>query len=365
MGVSPLLLTKIEPPRIRPGHVPRRELVERLRHGLHRRLNLVSAPAGWGKTTLLAEWLTAEDEISFAWLSLDEEDNDPARFWTYVAAALRRAGVDVPAAFESAVAAPGIAIGDAALPLLLNALVASPREHVFVLDDYHVIHEPAIHEGVRFVLAHLPVVSHLVIATRADPPVDLSRLRARGELGEVLTEQLRFNDAEAASLLNDSLSLALPAADLDALQARTEGWAAGLYLAGLSLRDRPAPALPEDLGYDRHLVDYLGDEVLSAQTAEARARHSRGSPSTTASGRVSSHRATVALRPVCSHAFQDEAMRSAAAPAERAASRCVTAVETSPASAAHAQARACSSAMSPWDRDSCSSRRRTSRKTWW
>jgi LuxR family maltose regulon positive regulatory protein len=271
MGVSPLLLTKIEPPRIRPGHVPRRELVERLRHGLHRRLNLVSAPAGWGKTTLLAEWLTAEDEIAFAWLSLDEEDNDPARFWTYVAAALRRAGVDVPAAFEAAIAAPGIAIGDAALPLLLNALVAAPQEHVFVLDDYHVIREPAIHEGVRFVLAHLPVVSHLVIATRADPPVDLSRLRARGELGEVLTEQLRFNDAEAASLLNDSLSLALSAEDLEALRARTEGWAAGLYLAGLSLRDRPSPALPEDLGYDRHLVDYLGDEVLSAQTAEARA----------------------------------------------------------------------------------------------
>jgi LuxR family maltose regulon positive regulatory protein len=271
MGVSPLLLTKIEPPRIRPGHVPRRELVERLRHGLHRRLNLVSAPAGWGKTTLLAEWLTAEDEIAFAWLSLDEEDNDPARFWTYVAAALRRAGVDVPAAFEAAIAAPGIAIGDAALPLLHNALVAAPQEHVFVLDDYHVIREPAIHEGVRFVLAHLPVVSHLVIATRADPPVDLSRLRARGELGEVLTEQLRFNDAEAASLLNDSLSLALSAEDLEALRARTEGWAAGLYLAGLSLRDRPSPALPEDLGYDRHLVDYLGDEVLSAQTAEARA----------------------------------------------------------------------------------------------
>ena len=98
MGVSPLLLTKIEPPRIRPGHVPRRELVERLRHGLHRRLNLVSAPAGWGKTTLLAEWLTAEEEIAFAWLSLDEEDNDPARFWAYFAAALRRHDVDVPAA---------------------------------------------------------------------------------------------------------------------------------------------------------------------------------------------------------------------------------------------------------------------------
>jgi LuxR family transcriptional regulator, maltose regulon positive regulatory protein len=271
MGVSPLLLTKIEPPRIRPGHVPRRELVERLRHGLHRRLNLVSAPAGWGKTTLLAEWLTAEEEIAFAWLSLDEEDNDPARFWAYVAAALRRADVDVPAAFEAAIAAPGIGIGDAALPLLLNALVASPQEHVFVLDDYHVIREPAIHDGVRFVLAHLPVVSHLVIATRADPPVDLSRLRARGELGEVLTEQLRFSDAEAAALLNDSLALALPPEDLEALRARTEGWAAGLYLAGLSLRDRPGPARPGDLGLDRHLVDYLGDEVLSAQTAQARA----------------------------------------------------------------------------------------------
>jgi LuxR family maltose regulon positive regulatory protein len=270
MGVSPLLLSKIEPPRIRPGHVPRVELVERLRHGLHRRLNLVSAPAGWGKTTLLAEWLTAEHEIAFAWLSLDEEDNDPARFWSYVSAALRTAGVDVPTAFEAAIAAPGIAIGDAALPLLLNALVTSAQEHVFVLDDYHVIREPAIHDGVRFVLAHLPVASHLVIATRVEPPVDLSRLRARGELGEVLTEQLRFSDAEAASLLNDSLSLALPDGDLEALCTRTEGWAAGLYLAGLSLRDRPTPQLPGDLGYDRHLVDYLGDEVLAAQTEQAR-----------------------------------------------------------------------------------------------
>ena len=124
MGDGPLLLTKIEPPRLRPGHVPRRDLVERLRHGLHRRLNLVAAPAGWGKTSLLAEWLTVEDEVAFAWLSLDEDDNDPARFWAYVSAALRTAGVDVPAAFEAAVAAPGTAVGDAALPLLLNALVA-------------------------------------------------------------------------------------------------------------------------------------------------------------------------------------------------------------------------------------------------
>jgi LuxR family transcriptional regulator, maltose regulon positive regulatory protein len=269
MGESPLVLTKIEPPRIRPGHVPRTELVERLRHGLHRRLNLVAAPAGWGKTSLLAEWLTVEDEVSFAWLTIDEADNDPARFWVYVSAALRKAGVDVPATFESAVSAPGTAVSDVALPVLVNALVESP-EHAFVLDDYHLISDPEIHGGVRFLLDHLPVVSHLVIATRVEPPVDVSRLRARGELGEIVSDQLRFSDAEAEALLNDTLELALPEEELNLISARTEGWAAGLYLAGLSLRDRQGPARAEEIGYDRHLVDYLGDEVLSAQEPQAR-----------------------------------------------------------------------------------------------
>ena len=271
MRAGPLLLTKIEPPRIRPGHVPRSELVERLRHGLHRRLNLVSAPAGWGKTSLLAEWLSVEDDVAFAWLSLDEEDNDPARFWAYVAAALRKAGVEVPQAFDAALGAPGTAAGEAALPILLNALVTSRHEHVFVLDDYHVIRDPAIHDGIRFVLAHLPVVSHLVIATRAEPPVDVPRLRARGELGEIVSDQLGFSDAEAAALLNDTLALALPDEQLQLLREETEGWAAGLYLAGLSLRDRPGPRRADDLAHDRHLVDYLGEEVLSAQAPQARA----------------------------------------------------------------------------------------------
>jgi LuxR family maltose regulon positive regulatory protein len=270
MGVGPLLLTKTEPPRIRPGHVPRGNLVDRLRHGLHHRLNLVSAPAGWGKTTLLAEWLSVEEQIAFAWLSLDEEDNDPGRFWSYVAAALRSVGVDVPPAFEAAVSAPGTAVGEAALPLLVNSLVTARQEHVLVLDDYHLIHEPAIHEGVRFLVARLPVVSHVVIATRSEPPVDVSRLRARGELGEVLSDQLRFSDAEAAALLNDALGLELGSEQLDLIRARTEGWAAGLYLAGISLRDRPGPRQADDLGYDRHLVDYLGDEVLAAQKPQAR-----------------------------------------------------------------------------------------------
>jgi LuxR family transcriptional regulator, maltose regulon positive regulatory protein len=269
MGESPLVLTKIEPPRVRPGHVPRGDLVERLRHGLHRRLNLVAAPAGWGKTSLLAEWLSVEDEVTFAWLSLDEGDNDPARFWSYVSAALRRAGVDVPAAFEAAVSAPGASVTDTALPVLVNALMAAEQEHAVVLDDYHLVADPQIHQEVRFLLEHLPVASHLVIATRVEPPVDISRLRARGELGEIQSDQLRFSDEEAAALLNDTLALALPEEHLQTLTAKTEGWAAGLYLAGLSLRDRDAGALA-DFEYDRHLIDYLGEEVLSAQEPDAR-----------------------------------------------------------------------------------------------
>jgi LuxR family transcriptional regulator, maltose regulon positive regulatory protein len=270
MGDSPLVLTKIEPPRLRPGHVPRAELVDRLRHGLHRRLNLVAAPAGWGKTTLLAEWLSADDEVAFAWLSLDENDNDPARFWSYVSAALRKAGVEIPPAFDAAVSAPGTPVADVALPLLVNALVAAEREHVLVLDDYHLISDAEIHGGVRFLLTRLPVTSHLVICTRAEPPVDISRLRARGELGEILSDHLRFSDAEAAALLNDGLELALGDDELHLLSARTEGWAAGLYLAGLSLRDRAEPRVGDGIELDRHLVDYLGDEVLSAQEPQVR-----------------------------------------------------------------------------------------------
>jgi LuxR family maltose regulon positive regulatory protein len=177
MADGALLLTKLEPPRMRAGHVRRADLVARLRQGLDRRLNLVAAPAGWGKTSLLAEWLTVEDDVGFAWLSLDEDDNDPARFWGYVSAALRNAGVDVPAAFDAAVAAPGAPIRDAALPLLVNALMTG-REHVLVLDDYQAISDPAIHDDVRYLLDHLPLVSHVVIATRFEPPIGVPR-RAR------------------------------------------------------------------------------------------------------------------------------------------------------------------------------------------
>jgi LuxR family maltose regulon positive regulatory protein len=176
----------------------------------------------------------------------------------------------VPAGFEAAVAAPGAPIREAALPLLINALVGSGREHVLVLDDYQAISDPAIHEDIRFLLEHLPRDAHLVIATRVEPPIGVARLRARGELGEIASDQLRFNDAEAAALLNDTLDLALLDEELAILSTRTEGWAAGLYLAGLSLRDRSRPLRADDVVHDRHLVDYLGDEVVSAQDPEAR-----------------------------------------------------------------------------------------------
>jgi LuxR family maltose regulon positive regulatory protein len=270
MADGALLLTKIEPPQPRPGHVFRAGLVGRLREGRHRRVSLVAAPAGWGKTSLLAEWLSVEDEAAVAWVSLDEDDNDPARFWAYVSGALRTAGLEVPAAFEAAVAAPGTSVGDAALPLLINALATAGRPYVLVLDDYHLIADAAVHEGVRFLLDHLPRAAHVVIATRTEPPIGISRLRARAELDEIASEQLRFSDAEAAALLNDTLALELPPDELARLSERTEGWAAGLYLAGLSLRDRPGPRGAEDLAYDRHLVDYLGDEVVSAQDPQAR-----------------------------------------------------------------------------------------------
>ena len=237
MASGPLLLTKIEPPRLRTGHVARPELVERLRRGLHRRLTLIEAPAGSGKTTLLVEWRAAEEgRVPFAWLSLDDADNDPVRFWTYVSSALRHAGLDIPPAVDAAIAAPATTAREAGLPELVNALAGAGAGVVLVLDDYHLIREPAIHEDVAFFLERSPPGVHLAIASRAAPPVGVARLRVRGELGEVAEEELRFDRAGVGQLLNDGLGLTLADGDIDLLLERTEGWAAGLYLAGLSLQ---------------------------------------------------------------------------------------------------------------------------------
>ena len=264
MGAGPLLLTKLEAPHVRPGHVRRGDLVARLDAGLRRRLDIVVAPAGWGKTTLLAEWLARDDGPSFAWVSLDEGDNDPARFWSHVAASLRKAGVELPEAFEAAAAAPGTTAADAALPLLINTLAQAELAPVLVLDDYHLITQQEIHGAMRLLVERLPMSAHVVISSRTEPPLGIARLRARGDLGEIASDQLQFSEAEAAALFNETLELSLPAEQLELLSARTEGWVAGLYLAGLSLRDRAGS------GYDRHLDDYLGEEVLAVQAPRVR-----------------------------------------------------------------------------------------------
>ena len=267
-----LLDTKLFVPRPRGGLVPRPRLSEHLRDGLGAKLVLVSAPAGFGKTTLVVDWAAAVGEltggrVSVAWLSLDSGDNDPTTFWRYVIAALRTA---VPGIGEPAL---GLLQGTQPPPArqvltaLLNELGAADTECLLVLDDYHVIESAAVHEGVQFLLDHLPSSFRLLIASRADPALSLPRLRARGDLVEVRASDLRFTSTEAAAYLNESMGLQLTAADVSALGERTEGWIAALQLAALSMagRDDVSSFIAGFTGDDRYVVDYLVEEVLSRQ----------------------------------------------------------------------------------------------------
>jgi LuxR family maltose regulon positive regulatory protein len=270
---GPLLETKLHVPRPRRGLVARRRLVERLTRVWDSALTLVSAPAGFGKTTLLAEWLAAApaEGRSVAWLSLDERDNDPALFWTYVVTALRTAVPAVGAGALSLLQTPRTSI-DVVLATLLNELIDVPGDVVLVLDDYHLIEARDVNDGVAFLLEHLPPQIHLVIATRADPAMAVSRMRGRGELLEVRAADLRFTPEEAAAYLNDAMGLELTAPDVEALESRTEGWIAALQLAALSLqgRDDPAGFIAGFAGDDRYVVDYLAEEVLERQPEQVR-----------------------------------------------------------------------------------------------
>ncbi len=233
---------------------------------------LVSAPAGFGKTTLLADWIadvsTARARrTSAAWLSLDAGDNDPATFWTYVVAALRTV---VPGVGEDALGLlrePQPPPVQLVLTTLLNDLGAADTEVVLVLDDYHVIDSPDVRDGMEFLLDHLPPGLHLVIASRADPALPLPRLRARGDLVEIRAADLRFTADEAAAYLNDSMGLQLTPDDVTALEGRTEGWIAALQLAALSMagRDDVTSFIAGFAGDDRYVVDYLVEEVLQRQ----------------------------------------------------------------------------------------------------
>ena len=270
---GPLLQTKLHVPRRRQGLVARPRLIDRLSRGAESALTLVSAPAGFGKTSLVADWLAAAgaDGRCVAWLSLDQRDNDPVLFWTYLLAALK---TSVPGLGRSALSLlestqPPMEVF---LATLLNDLNAISNDVVVVLDDYHVIDARDVLEGMAFLLEHLPQQIHLVIASRADPALPLARLRGRGELVEIRAADLRFTPEEAAAYLNGVMRLGLTAQDVTALESRTEGWIAALQLAALSMqgRDDVAGFIAGFAGDDRYIVDYLVEEVLERQSDHVR-----------------------------------------------------------------------------------------------
>ncbi|MCB9078607.1 MAG: hypothetical protein H6631_13490 [Anaerolineaceae bacterium] len=264
---SPLLTTKLYIPPARPNLVPRPHLTRRFDAGLTGKLTLISAPAGFGKTTVLSEWISHSRQRRVTWFTLDEGDNDPIRFWSYFIASLQRLtpglGENTLSLFQSPQPPPL----DVCLTVLLNELAAVAERFALVLDDYHYIENPTLHEAITFLLDHAPPQFHLIITTRVDPPLPLSRLRSRGQLTELRAADLRFTLAEAATFLNEVMGLNLSAEVVAALEPRTEGWIVGLQLAAMSMQGR------EDItgfvqaftGSHRYILDYLTDEVLAQQ----------------------------------------------------------------------------------------------------
>jgi LuxR family maltose regulon positive regulatory protein len=264
---SVLLRTKLCPPAPRAGLVARAGLVSQLGAGLAGKLCLVDAPAGFGKTTLLTQWRAAAGDGRVAWVSLDEGDNDPTRFWMYVVEALRTVEPGVGATALEALHRRGVDLHRLVLASLLNDLgdVGSPL--VLVLDDYHLVTNASCHQTLGFFVDHLPAGIHVLLSTRADPPLPLARMRARGDLAEIRVAELQFTSEEAAALLNGSMGLQLATEAVERLTERTEGWAAGLVLAGLSLRGQEDPNgfIASFHGDNRHVADYLATEVLERQ----------------------------------------------------------------------------------------------------
>ncbi len=269
--MTPILATKLYLPRLRPNVVLRSRLSERLNEGLHRNLTLIAAPAGFGKTTLLSEWLATCGQ-PVAWLSLDEEDSDPVRFLIYFIAALQTVAPTIGEGLLSMLQSSQPPPPEAMLTALLNDITTLPDHFVLVLDDYHVIDAKPVDLALTFLLDHLPPQMHLIIATREDPLLPLARLRARGELTELRAADLRFTPSEAAEFLNSMMGLTLSPGNIAALEDRTEGWIAGLQLAALSMRGRED--IPEFIraftGDHRYILDYLVEEVLTRQPTPVR-----------------------------------------------------------------------------------------------
>lgn len=291
--VAPFLTTKLYIPPVRPPRsvVPRPRLIQRLNEGLRPgcKLTLVSAPAGFGKTTLLSEWVgqgldvedwgldnaaTGHSPMSIpqspqvAWLSLDKGDNAPSCFWGYFVAALQTIETSIGANALDALQIPQPPPIEAILTALLNEIAALPNPFALVLDDYHVIEAQPVHSALTFLLDHLPPQMHLVVATRSDPPLPIARLRGRGQLTELRADDLRFTPDEAVAFMNEAMGLSLTPKDVQALKVRTEGWIVGLQLAALSMQGRSDTRafIEAFTGSHHYVLEYLTDEVLQRQS---------------------------------------------------------------------------------------------------
>ena len=266
-----ILATKLYLPPPRPRVVLRPRLIERLNEGLYRKLTLISAPAGFGKTTLVSGWVAGCDRPA-AWLSLDEGDNDPIRFLSYLVAALQTIARDIGEGVLGAVQSPHPPPTETILTALLNEIISIEDDFVLVLDDYHVIDARPVDDTLAFLLDHLPPQMHLIIATREDPHLPLSRLRVRGQMSELRAADLRFAASEAGEFLEGVMGLNLSAEDIATLGDRTEGWIAGLQLAALSMRGREDVTgfIRAFAGDNRYIVDYLVEEVLQRQPESIR-----------------------------------------------------------------------------------------------
>ncbi|TVR68888.1 MAG: LuxR family transcriptional regulator [Sphaerobacteraceae bacterium] len=261
-----ILTTKLYVPLPQPGVVHRPHLTARLNEGLHRKLTLISAPAGFGKTTTVREWISGCDRDG-AWLSLDEGDSDPTRFLTYLIAALQTIDASIGQGVLRSLQSPRPPTPETILTALLNEIAALPAPFVLVLDDFHTIISQDVQKAVSFLIEHIPPQMHLVITTREDPQIPLPRLRARGQLTELRASDLRFSSGEIDEFLNQVMNLNLSGGDIAVLEARTEGWIAGLQLAALSMqgRDDVAGFISSFTGSHRFVLDYLVEEVLQQQ----------------------------------------------------------------------------------------------------
>jgi len=258
-----LLVTKFTIPPVRSLLLQRSHLLTILDQSRSFPLTLLSASAGFGKTTLLSTW-ASQSTSQVAWLTLDEQDNDPTRFWAYVIAALRHSGSPVGEATLALLHSPQPALLTSALTALINELAALAQDTALILDDYHLIREQAIHESLQFMLDHLPPCLHLLLASRADPQLPLARLRARGQVVEIRETDLRLSGEEAARFLTQIMNLSLSAEDIGRLETRTEGWITGLQLAALSLRRHAdvSAFLKTFAGSHRLILDYVQEEIL-------------------------------------------------------------------------------------------------------